>query len=207
MNPAGPEEATIECKCGRCSITVADGKATCHFQCGCEDCRQAIQYGHVKGGDQPVPLPELYYMRSDLVDVKGKEYMHAFKLREDGDSTRVYCTECYSILGVDHPAYEDNVFLNFPEYCNNQGDLSIPLVAYVMMVDYTEDIGPLPEEDVPLFTTLRFEQEQQRLWSIAVVGDSFREPEGPIEGITFSALIKELPPVTVLGLEKGKSLL
>jgi len=85
------KEAVIECKCGSSALTVADGKVVLYFQCGCDDCRQALQWGHMKGGVEPDPLPQLYYMRSDIVDVKGKDYMKAFKIREDGRSTRISC--------------------------------------------------------------------------------------------------------------------
>ena len=73
------------------------------------------------------------------------------------------------MIGVDHPAYENNVFLNFPKHCENEGNLNVPLTAYVMMIDYTEEIGPLPTEDVPLFTTLRFQQEAARVFGIPEV--------------------------------------
>ena len=204
--------AVIECTCGTCSITLADGKAKLKFQCGCEDCRQALQYGHSHGGVKPDSLPELYYMSSDIVEVHGKELMKAFQLRDEdpdilGMSTRIYCTECYSIIGVDHPIYEDNVFLNFPKHCTNGGDLSVPLTAYVNMIDYTEEIGPLPTEDVPLFTTGRFQQELDRIFDIPVVADTFKPREIPLEGITLSKLIQDLGPVTMLGLEKGKELI
>ena len=111
--------AKISCKCGACEFTLADEKSTVSFLCGCEDCRQALQWGFKNGGVEPDPLPRLYYMRSDITDVKGRDKMVAVKLREDGRSTRVYCTNCYSILGVDNPSYRDNIFLNFPEHCIN----------------------------------------------------------------------------------------
>ena len=204
--------AVIECTCGKCSITLADGKAKLKFQCGCEDCRQALQYGHSLGGVKPDPLPELYYMSSDIIEVRGKEFMKAFQLRDDdpdilGMSTRIYCTECYSIIGVDHPIYEDNVFLNFPKHCTNGGDLSVPLTAYINMIDYTEEIGPLPTEDVPLFTTGRFQQELDRIFDIPAVANTFKPRETPLEGIALSRLIQDLDSVTVIGLEKGKELI
>jgi len=115
-------------------------------------------------------------MSSDIIEVRGKEFMKSFQLREVdpelmGASRRIYCTGCYSILGVDHEAYEDNVFLNFPKHCENKGDLSAPLTAYVMMVDYTEEIGPRP-----------------------------------LEGITFSTLIDQIGGTETLGLEKGAAI-
>ena len=81
---------------------------------------------------------------------------------------------------------------NIKFFCDNKGDLSAPLTAYVMMIDYTEEIGPMPTEDVPLFTTLRFQQEEDRLFGIPVVAESFSAREAPLEGITFSTLIDEM---------------
>lgn len=201
-------EATVDCLCGKCGVTLADGKAKIKFQCGCQDCRQALNFGHKHGGVKPDPLPELLYMPADVIEVRGREYMKAYRLRDDdpdvlGMSTRVYCRECFSIIGVDHPIYEDAVFLNFPKHCDNQGDLSVPLTAYIMMIDYTEEIGPLPTEDVPLFTTGRFQQELDRIFSIPVVAETFVRSSVSLKGQSFSSLISELGEVENLGLKKG----
>jgi hypothetical protein len=200
-------EAKISCKCGACELTLADGKSTVSFLCGCEDCRQALQWGFKNGGVKPDPLPRIYYMRSDITDVRGRDKMIAVKLREDGRSTRVYCTKCYSILGVDHPGYRNNIFLIFSNHCENTGDLTVPLTAMVQMIDYSERIGPLLVEDVPVFHTFRFPQERARWLSIPAVANAFREPTEPIKGITMSALIESLGPPLVLNLERGKDLL
>ena len=201
------QEAKISCTCGACELTLADGKSTVSFLCGCEDCRQALQWGFKNGGVQPDPLPRLYYMRSDIIDVKGPDHMIAVKLREDGRSTRVYCKNCYSILGVDHPGYRDNIFLVFQKHCINTGDLTVPLTAMVQMIDYSERVGPHPVEDVPVFHTFRFPQERARWFSIPAIANAFRPPTEPINGITLSALIESLGPALVLDLEKGKDLL
>ena len=198
------KEAVIACKCGSSALTIADGKAILCFECGCEDCRQALQWGYKNGGVEPDLLPRVYYMRSDIVDIKGKGHMKAFKLRQVGRSTRIYCMKCYSVLGVDHPVYESNVFLNFPKYCNNGGDLSTPLAAYIHMTDYSDD-GPLPTEDVPLFVSTRFPQERQRLLSIPAVGNAWKKPTEPIKGMTLTSLIESLGSVTVLELVKGET--
>ena len=198
------KEAVIACKCGSSALTIADGKAILCFECGCEDCRQALQWGYKNGGVEPDLLPRVYYMRSDIVDIKGKGHMKAFKLRQVGRSTRIYCMKCYSVLGVDHPVYESNVFLNFPKYCNNGGDLSTPLAAYIHMADYSDD-DPFPTEDVPLFVSTRFPQERQRLLSIPAVGNAWKKPTEPIKGMTLTSLIESLGSVTVLELVKGET--
>ena len=198
------KEAVIACKCGSSALTIADGKAILCFECGCEDCRQALHWGHKNGGVEADPLPRVYYMRSDIVGIKGKANMKAFKLRKDGRSTRIHCIKCYSVLGVDHPVYESNVFLNFPKYCNNGGDLSTPLAAYIHMADYSDD-DPFPTEDVPLFVSIRFPQERQRLLSIPAVRNAFKKPTEPIKGMTLTSLIESLGSVTVLELVKGET--
>ena len=114
--------------------------------------------------------------------------------------------KCYSILGVDHPVYQSNVFLNFPKHCNNGGDLSIPLVAYIHMADYPVD-SPLPTEDVPLFVATRFPQERQRLLSLPEVENAFKEPTKPIRGITLTSLVESLGAVTVLDFVKGETVI
>ena len=75
------EEAKISCKCGVCELTLADGKSTVSFLCGCQDCRQALQWGFKNGGVKPDPLPRIYYMRSHIIDVKGRDKMIIFPIR------------------------------------------------------------------------------------------------------------------------------
>ena len=62
---------------------------------------------------KPDQLPHLYYIPADIISIKGKEFMSAYKLREDGRSIRLYCNQCWSLIAVEHPAYQSNVFLYF----------------------------------------------------------------------------------------------
>jgi hypothetical protein len=115
MPSAEKRQPKIARTCGACELALADGKATLHMLCGFEDCRQALQWGYKNGGTKPTPLPRIYYMRSDIIDVKGRDKMVVVKLREDGAVRRVYCTHCYSILGHVHAIFNNNVFGNFVE--------------------------------------------------------------------------------------------
>jgi len=197
------QKALIECQCGKCALTIADKAATLFLRCGCVDCRQALWWGHKHGGAEPEPLPRLFYLRSDIVDVAGKAYMKAYKLRSTGKSTRIYCSQCYSVLGVDHPTYQNNVFLNFPDHCTNHGILSRALSAYLSMSDYSAAIGPLPTEDVPLFASTDSAPERQRFLALPDVAHSFKEPSEPPSGLTLASLIESLGAVTILNLTKG----
>ena len=146
-----PQSGTIGCQCGKCEITVADNRAVQYFRCGCEDCRQGIEWGAVKSTVTPDQLPHGYYIPADIISIKGKEFMSAYKLREDGRSIRLYCNQCWSMIAIDHPAYQSNVFYIFPKHCVAECDLSVPLTAILFMKDYPKDYQSPPEDDVPLF--------------------------------------------------------
>ena len=150
---SNPQSGTIGCDCGRCEITVADNRAVQYFRCGCEDCRQGIEWGAAKGTVLPDQLPHGYYIPADITSIKGKEFMSAYKLREDGRSIRVYCNKCWSLIGIEHPAYHSNVFYIFPKHCVAECDLSVPLTAILFMKDYTKDYE-LPPEMTYLFFIL-----------------------------------------------------
>ena len=198
---------TITCYCGSCSLTLADGEATCFFQCGCNSCRQKIQFGQANGGRECSPLPKLVYLPSFIDAVDGQHLMQAFKLREGAGSTQVYCTSCWAIIGVDHVGYPDNIFMNFPEFCINNGDFSVPLAAYINMLDYGDDIGPEPLEDVPLFESVRYKQERERLFRIPDTKRTFTAPDDPVQGYTFRSLLAEIGAPTTLNLEEGVDVL
>jgi transposase-like protein len=70
------------------------------------------------------------------------------------------------------------------------------------MNDYPESIGPIPVEDAPVFHSLRFPQEVDRLFSIAAVAISFKPPTEPTKGITMGALMESLGPPLVLKLPR-----
>ena len=102
----------LVCYCGACGFDLNISTPKLSLLCACEDCLQALQWGAFKGGKSPMALAELIYVRSDILAVTGKKFMKAFHLREGAKSTRVYCTLCFSVLGVDHPSYRNNVFMS-----------------------------------------------------------------------------------------------
>ena len=199
-----PQSGTIGCQCGKCEITVADNRAVQYFRCGCEDCRQGIEWGAVKSTVKPDQLPHGYYIPADIISVEGKEFMSAYKLREDGRSTRLYCNQCWSLIAVDHPAYQSNVFLIFPKHCVAECDLSVPLTAILFMKDYPKEYEPPPEDDVPLFYSFEYDQERNRFLSLPTVANTFKQRTDPLKGINFTALIDSLGTPKILDLEKGK---
>ncbi len=198
---------TVACNCGKCQITLADDRATQYFRCGCEDCRQGAEWGASKGGLVPDHLPHLYYIPADIISIKGKEFMNTYKLREDGRSIRLYCNQCWSLMAVDHPAYQSNVFLIFPKHCNTDCDLSVTLTAIIFMKDYLKNYQPPAEDDVPLFYSFEYDQEMNRFFSLPIVSTTFKQRTNALDGINFTSLIDSLGPPKILDLEKGKRLI
>ena len=201
------QSGTISCNCGRCEITVADKRAVQYFRCGCEDCRQGLEWARIKGGDKLDQLPHLYYIPADITSVKGKDFMEVYKLRCEGRSTRLYCGSCYSLMGVEHPNYQGNVFLIFPRHCKTDCDLSVKLTAIICMIDYPEDYDAPPEDEVPLFYSRKFKQEQKRWSQIPLVAANFKQRTKPRKGISFTELIEAVGPPKILNLEKGERLI
>ena len=206
-----PQSGTIGCNCGKCEITVADNRAVQYFRCGCEDCRQGIEWGSSKKTTKPSictgkpdQLPHGYYIPADIISIKGKEFMSAYKLREDGRSIRLYCNQCWSMIAIDHPAYQSNVFYIFPKHCVAECDLSVPLTAILFMKDYPKDYQSPPEDDVPLFYSFEYDQEKKRFYSLPAVSNTFKQRTDPLKGINFTALIDSLGTPKILDLEKGK---
>ena len=201
------QSGTIGRKCSKCEITVADKRAVQYFRCGCEDCRQGLEWARIKGGDKLEQLPHLYYIPADITSVKGKDFMEVYKLRCEGRSTRLYCGSCYSLMGVEHPNYQGNVFLIFPRHCKTDCDLSVKLTAIICMIDYPEDYDAPPEDEVPLFYSRKFKQEQKRWSQIPLVAANFKQRTKPRKGISFTELIKAVGPPKILNLEKGERLI
>lgn len=144
-----------------------------------------IKWGAERGGKSPQQLPQLVYIRSDIISVIGDRYMKAFQLRNPAKSTRVYCTNCYSILGINHPTYSNNVFMFFPHHCEADLDLSIKPCTAIHMSSYPyEERADIPDE-IPVFYNWDYSQERDRFFSITELEKAFKKPLNPSIGENF----------------------
>ena len=199
------DSSSIFCSCGKCELVLNERRARYAVLCACEDCRQALSWGASKGGDKPELIVFGCYMRSDIARVKGQSEMRAVQLRDDARSTRVYCSSCYSIIGIDHPGYQDNVFLMFPKHCQTTCDVDLEPTAVLFLRDYPEEVAPVPSEEIPVFHTFVYPQERVRYRSIPIVANSLCPPSSPPIGQTLSELIDSLGGVEILGLDRGQA--
>ena len=194
--------SVITCNCQKCKIYLSENKIYYSLFCGCEDCRQAGEWGHSKGGPVPEKLQKLIYVRSDIKKVEGKEYMHAYQLREDARSTRIYCTKCYSIIGIDHPGYKNTLFMLIPQLCKTDLDINIRPFAAIFMKDYPHEDISMIDDNVLFMKDFKDEDIVKKHDALMrPLRAEYRKPEG----ISFIELIKEVKGVTVLGLKQGDS--
>ena len=192
--------STVSCKCGICSIKLNDDDAKLSIYCACIDCRSALEWCEKHGGEKPSEIPKLIYLRSDLDSVHGSEYMRAFQLRADAKSTRIYCEKCFSILGVDHPAYSDNVFMCFVGHCKLDLSNDIMPSAAIYLNDLSCKKVFKFSSDLPVFYSFEYEQELQRFRQLADVNSAFNPPLARPKGIFFKDLICRLGDIDVLNL-------
>ena len=195
--------SSIACSCGQCRLTLTDNHPIMSLYCECKDCRQAIKWGELRGGKAPQKLSQAGYVRADIISVDGENHMKPFQLRNPAKSTRVYCKSCYSILGINHPAYSNNVFMFFPHHCEADMDLSIKPCAAIHMSSHPYDEKADIPYEIPVFHNLDYSQERDRFLSIVDVKKAFRKPLKSPVGKTFKELIKSLADIEVLNLEIG----
>jgi len=196
--------SVIECNCEKCKIFLNENKVYYSLFCGCEDCRQAGQWGHSKGGPLPDRLQKLIYVRSDIKDVEGIKYMHAYQLRDNSSSTRIYCKECHSIIGIDHINYKDIVFMLIPKLCKTDLDLSIKPVAAIFMNDYPYRDLSMIGDGVLFLKDFKDENINKKYNALmSPLRAKYLKPKG----ISFKQLIKKVEGVTILNLKKGEEIL
>ena len=76
---------TIYCKCEKVCIKLSNPNPRYRLQCGCCDCRQAIQWAQLQGGPEAPSQPlDIWFFENDVNVTSGKDQLHWYKLRADG---------------------------------------------------------------------------------------------------------------------------
>ena len=197
----------ISCHCGKCSFSLNQRKAVRSLLCGCEDCRQALEWGSTLGGKKPTGIERAVYVKSEISTVSGKESMRVVMLRENAKSTRIHCENCGAIIGIDHIGYSDNVFMFFPRHCSTDCDVSISPSAAIYLDDASEDaIASIPEEIPKIFNHSKNPEEKKLLYSLGPHKETFSPPKTAAKGKTIREVISSIGNVEILNLEKGATI-
>ena len=189
---------SIRCHCSACELFLADPEPIYSQFCGCQDCLHALQWAASKGGPEPKKLPQLLYLRSDIIDLEGKQHMKPYRFDMSGQTTRVHCENCFSSMGCDHPGYKDNVFSVFINHFETEHAFQTKAIAAINMSSYSSNKPAEIPNDIPVFYSFEYKQEAYRFWSIPAVRKAFSPPEKLAIGQSFRELLNELGEVKAM---------
>ena len=91
----------LVCNCGACGFKLNISLPKLSLLCACEDCLQALQWGASKGGNSPMALPELIYVRSALLAVIGKNFMRRYiseRVLNQPECTALYAFQFLALI-------------------------------------------------------------------------------------------------------------
>ena len=194
----------ITCHCGRCCINLEIEKVYRTLICACEDCRQALEWAQKQGGVKPNALPKLVYVDANIESFSGLENMRAFQLRKGSKSTRLYCKECFSILAVDHPNYNNERFMFFENHCSTTLDTSLEPNAIIYLDHLPEGTKEKIPDDLPRFLDI----DKPDQWDeFATLLEKTASPSSVREGkgLRLSKILQKIGNIQVLNLEPGAS--
>ena len=192
----------ITCHCGRCCINLEIEKVYRTLICVCEDCRQALEWAQKQGGVKPNALPKLVYVHSNIESFSGLENMRAFQLRKGSKSTRLYCKECFSILAVDHPDYNNDRFMFFENHCSTTLDTSLKPNAITYLDHLPEGSKEIIPGDLPQFRDLDMPDQWEEF---AALLEKTASPSSVREGkgLRLYNILEKICHIEVLNLEPG----
>merc|ERR1711872_2987 len=102
----------VQCVCGKVCVELQCPTPVYRLQCGCCDCRQALQWAELQGGPAaPRMLADLWYFQNNFSFRIGRQNTKWVKLRERGNSVRCVTTCCYTTIMAHHPFYQNNVVM------------------------------------------------------------------------------------------------
>ena len=106
--------ATITCKCGSVCINFPTNAELFRHECCCHDCISALWYATQRGG--PAYPPDLCadccWLPNDFSVERGEDKLGAILNYASADTTRFYCTACWTVLFGDHPLYEKRILVS-----------------------------------------------------------------------------------------------
>lgn len=106
--------ATITCKCGAVRLCFHADTELFRHECCCHDCISALWYSTRRGGPQypETSCADCCWLPNDFSIESGAARIGAFMNYAGADTTRYYCTSCWTILFQDHPLYEQRIVVS-----------------------------------------------------------------------------------------------
>ncbi len=87
--------------------------------------------------------------------------MIALQLRNDSESTRIFCKNCFWCIAIDHVNYQSNVSIIQLNYIEQTFNIECPLKAVINLIVYPVDSATLGSDKISVFHTIRLTQERK----------------------------------------------
>lgn len=106
--------ATMTCRCGAVRIRFPTSQELFRHECCCHDCVSALWYSTQHGGPacHSDYLADCCWLPNDFQILSGEKRIGAFLNYADADTTRFYCTDCWTILFQSHDFYEEQIVVS-----------------------------------------------------------------------------------------------
>ena len=131
--------------------------------------------------------------------------MGAFQLRKGYKSTRIYCKECFSIIAVDHPNYNNERFMFFENHCSTTLDTSLEPNAIIYLDHLPEGTKEKIPDDLPRVRDIDNPDQWEEFVALlekTASPSSVREGKG----LRLSNILQKIGNIQVLNLEPGASI-
>ena len=102
----------ISCKCGEVCLTSCESQLRFLQECACRDCCLRIEWAISNGADAEMPTkygPVFQGLAANcFVAVEGLEKLEVYKMREESKAVLFVCSDCKSIVVIDHKDMSPN---------------------------------------------------------------------------------------------------
>jgi len=187
--------AMLTCNCGNVKMRFANSMPRYSAKCCCMDCVQKMLWCENQGGPAvPHAVAKhrapviLKYVDNRFEVVQGQDRLRFFKIREGASSTNCVADCCHTLMLVDHPCYEGNTLLTFPEVSTWHGLKERDYQIYFWVKDLCEEDYLKLEPKLPgMYVDHTAPLDKQPVF-VSTLAGSLRAGEPP-DGLGFSTFM------------------
>ena len=138
----------LECRCGKCRLTVCDPLMRYRLECLCFDCRQRQLISASKHANNKLPIDvanydrgvdEYYFANGFLVEQSSREQLIFSKLRDDAFNTTAMSACCGTLMCGTHPVYEGASVSVNADSCHVGTSFVMPTQVILFGCDFPQD--------------------------------------------------------------------
>jgi len=137
--------ATLTCNCAAVRITFPVAQELFRHECCCHDCISALWYATQRGGPQYPHdhCADCSWLPNDFHIEHGADKLGALLNFAAADTTRFYCTSCWTLLFGDHPLYDKRILASligsYREFEGLSDIIRMPPQARHFLKDLTDE--------------------------------------------------------------------